>query len=166
MNDATPEEQRAATPSTVTTKPAHAGRDSLFQRFADWVSQAMGSPANIVIWLVLVIAWISVFAFGGPRLATGSWLPSWFTSQGFNFPLNLVTTVVELFIGFLVATAANRSQRALTSLLRRIEHQEAQIKKVEDNLAAQLKQNTELTVELRKLAEATHEIIVSRTSAP
>ena len=149
-----------AAPSTSTTA-RH--QDSLFQRFADWVSQAMGSPGNIVFWLVLVVAWVSIFAFGGPRLANGSWLPAWFTSQGFNFPLNLVTTVVELFIGFLVATAANRSQRALTALLARIEKQEAQIRDVERNLAAQLQQNTELTSEIHALTTSIHELLLSQS---
>lgn len=138
-------------------------KDNWFQRFADWVSEAMGSPANIVFWLVAVLAWFSIFAFGGARLASGSWLPAWFTSQGFNFPLNLITTVAELFIGFLVATAANRSQRALTALLGRIEKQEAQISLVEQNLAAQLQQNTDLTAEVHTLTKAIHELMVSQS---
>jgi low affinity Fe/Cu permease len=89
----------------------------LFLRAANWVSEAMGRPANIIFWFVLVVIWTSIFAFGGPHLAGGTWLPAWFTSQGFNFPLNLITTVAELFIGFLVAAAANRSQQALTELI-------------------------------------------------
>lgn len=131
-----------------------------FQRFADWVSEAMGSPLNISFWFVLVVIWTSIFAFGGPHLASGTWLPSWFTSQGFNFPLNLVTTVAELFIGFLVATASNRAQRALTALLNRIERQEEQIKVVEASLAAQLLQNTELTSEVHKLTAAIHQAVL------
>jgi hypothetical protein len=81
-------------------------RLSVFQKVADYVSEAMGRPANIVAWLVFVIGWTCLSAFGGPRLASGSWLPAWFASQGYNFPLNLVTTVAELFIGFLVAGRA------------------------------------------------------------
>lgn len=38
---------------------------SLFQRAADWTSAAMGRPANIMIWLVAVIAWTLTFALGG-----------------------------------------------------------------------------------------------------
>ena len=91
-------------------------QESLFQRAADWTSAAMGRPANIMIWLVAVIAWTLTFALGGSHIASGDWLPAWFTSQGFNFPLNLVTTVAELFIGFLVATAANRALRDRTDL--------------------------------------------------
>lgn len=88
-----------------------------FLRFANWISQVMGEPPNIIFWFILVTIWTCIFAFGGPKLASGSWLPAWFTSQGFNFPLNLVTTVAELFIGFLVAAAANRAQDALTNLI-------------------------------------------------
>jgi low affinity Fe/Cu permease len=139
-------------------------KEGAFQRFADWVSEAMGSPVNIVFWAVLVIIWTAIFAFGGPHLASGSWLPAWFTSQGFNFPLNLITTVAELFIGFLVATASNRAQRALTALLNRIELQEEQIRTVEASLTAQLAQNTELTTEVHKLTAAIHERILGATA--
>jgi low affinity Fe/Cu permease len=92
----------------------------VFLRFANWISKVMGEPPNIIFWFILVTIWTCIFAFGGPRLASGDWLPSWFTSQGFNFPLNLVTTVAELFIGFLVAAAANRAQDALTVLIMKI----------------------------------------------
>jgi hypothetical protein len=83
----------------------------------------MAHPANIMIWLIAVIAWTAVFAFGGTHIASGTWLPAWFTSQGFNFPLNLVTTVAELFIGFLVAAASNRSERNLQATFARISQQ-------------------------------------------
>jgi low affinity Fe/Cu permease len=123
-----------------------------FLRFANWVSEAMGHPTNIIFWFVAVLAWTFVFAFGGPHLASGRWLPPWFTSTGFNFPLNLVTTVAELFIGFLVAAAANRSQTALTALLGHIRVSlerdvavESQIVDVENHLTELLKENTDLT---------------------
>jgi hypothetical protein len=112
----------------------------------------MGRPTNIIFWFVVVVAWTFVFAFGGTHVASGTWLPSWFTSEGFNFPLNLITTVAELFIGFLVAAAANRSQTALTALLGHIRAGverdvavEAQIIDVEQNLTELLKENTDLT---------------------
>ena len=123
-----------------------------FLRFANWVSEAMGRPTNIIFWFIAVLAWVFVFAFGGPHLASGNWLPHWFTSTGFNFPLNLITTVAELFIGFLVAAAANRSQTALSALLGHIRAgverdvtMETQIIDVEDHLTELLKENTELT---------------------
>jgi low affinity Fe/Cu permease len=122
-----------------------------FDRFADWVSEAMGRPLNIAFWFVLVITWTLIFALGGHKLSSGSWLPAWFTSQGYNFPLNLITTVAELFIGFLVATAANRAQNALTALLDKIDLQEEQIETTEANIVSLIKENTELTSEIHTL---------------
>ncbi len=103
----------------VRSDPANHDRETpgLFLKFANWVSEAMGKPANLAFWFVLVVSWTLVFVLGGPYLASGKWLPRWFTSTGYNFPLNLITTVAELFIGFLVAAAANRAQDALTVLL-------------------------------------------------
>jgi low affinity Fe/Cu permease len=101
--------------------PAKRTKDiGVFLRFANWISKTMGEPPNIIFWFILVTIWTCIFAFGGPKLSSGAWLPSWFTSQGFNFPLNLITTVAELFIGFLVAAAANRAQDALTVLILKI----------------------------------------------
>ncbi len=91
------------------------------------------------------------FALGGPKLSSGTWLPTWFTSQGYNFPLNLITTVAELFIGFLVATAANRAQNALTALLDKIDLQEEQIEATETNIVTLIKENTDLTGEIHTL---------------
>jgi low affinity Fe/Cu permease len=119
-------------------------RPTAFDRFADWVSEAMGRPVNIAFWFVLIIAWTLVFALGGPKLSSGTWLPSWFTSQGFNFPLNLITTVAELFIGFLVATASNRAQNALTALLDKIDTQEQEIGTTEASIVRLIQENTEI----------------------
>ncbi len=126
-------------------------RPTAFDRFADWVSEAMGRPLNIAFWFVLVVTWTLIFALGGPKLSSGSWLPTWFTSQGYNFPLNLITTVAELFIGFLVATAANRAQNALTALLDKIDLQEEQIEATETNIVTLIKENTDLTSEIHTL---------------
>ncbi len=126
-------------------------RPTAFDRFADWVSEAMGRPLNIAFWFVLVVTWTLIFALGGHRLASGTWLPHWFTSQGYNFPLNLITTVAELFIGFLVATAANRAQNALTELLDKIDGQELQIEATEANIVSLIQQNTDITAEIHTL---------------
>jgi low affinity Fe/Cu permease len=135
--------------TTVPIVPASAPeRESAFLKVADYVSTAMGHPANIMIWLIAVIAWTAVFAFGGTHIASGTWLPAWFTSQGFNFPLNLVTTVAELFIGFLVAAASNRSERNLQTTLARISQQGKQIANMEDTLGDALTQNMTLTNQL------------------
>jgi low affinity Fe/Cu permease len=126
-------------------------RPTTFDRFADWVSEAMGRPLNIAFWFVLIVAWTLVFALGGPKLSSGSWLPAWFSSQGYNFPLNLITTVAELFIGFLVATAANRAQNALTALLDKIDMQEEQIAASETDIVTLIQENTVLIREIHAL---------------
>jgi low affinity Fe/Cu permease len=126
-------------------------RPTAFDRFADWVSEAMGRPLNIAFWFVLILVWTLIFALGGPELSSGSWLPSWFTSQGYNFPLNLITTVAELFIGFLVATAANRAQNALTALLDKIDTQEQQIEATEANIVRLIEENTEIISDIHSL---------------
>lgn len=118
-------------------------RERLNQRFvklADKVSYAMGTPANIGFWIVAVVGWIAL----GPYLAHHNFLPDWFTSNGFNFPLNTVTTLAELYIGFLVAAATNRSQKALTDMIQSIEEIVQRIdtndSQVDEQLAEVLKQ--------------------------
>ena len=81
-----------------------------FARIADAVSYGMGTPTNISIWTLAIAAWFCLFAFN-PNLQNTDFLPSWFTSNSFNFPLNTVTTVAELVIGFLIAAAANRVEK-------------------------------------------------------
>ena len=132
-------------PTTIEKPPG------LFLQFANWVSEAMGKPANIVFWFVLVVSWTLVFALGGPHLASGTWLPAWFTSTGYNFPLNLITTVAELFIGFLVAAAANRAQDALTVLLAHIRAGVERDVAIEQGLKDAIAENTELTKQVRDL---------------
>jgi low affinity Fe/Cu permease len=147
-----PTSEPSSGPGTTTQAMKDAvKRPTAFDRFADWVSEAMGRPTNIAFWLVLVVTWTLIFALGGPKLSSGSWLPTWFTSQGYNFPLNLITTVAELFIGFLVATAANRAQNALTALLDKIDMQEVQIEATETNIVTLIKENTDLTSEIHTL---------------
>jgi low affinity Fe/Cu permease len=146
----TPEPSSGPGTTTQAMKDA-VKRPTAFDRFADWVSEAMGRPLNIAFWFVLILAWTLIFALGGPTLSSGTWLPTWFTSQGYNFPLNLITTVAELFIGFLVATAANRAQNALTALLDKIDLQEEQIEATETNIVTLIKENTDLTSEIHSL---------------
>jgi low affinity Fe/Cu permease len=148
--------------TAMTTAPAAPAsgqkRESAFLRVADYVSAAMGRPTNIIIWLVAVVAWTAVFAFGGPHIAGGTWLPRWFTSQGFNFPLNLATTVAELFIGFLVAAASNRSERNLETTLDRIRHQGAEIARLDTSLGDAMTLDTELSRQVKELLEQNTEL--------
>jgi hypothetical protein len=122
---------------------------------ADKVSYGMGTPTNIGIWIVLVVGWTLLFALHIVD-ASGSFLPAWFTSTGFNFPLNLVTTVAELYIGFLVGASSNRSERNLEATLARLGGQEQQIKDVELKLSKTLELNTTLTHEVHELAKLIH----------
>lgn len=140
-----------AVPAVPVVPASAPERESVFLKVADYVSAAMGRPTNIMIWLIAVLAWTAVFAFGGLHIAGGTWLPAWFTSQGFNFPLNLITTVAELFIGFLVAAASNRSERNLETTLARLSQQDQQIADVENRLGDSLGQNTSITSELKDL---------------
>jgi low affinity Fe/Cu permease len=111
----------------------------------------MGRPTNIVVWLVLVIVWTLLFALHIVS-ANANVLPSWFTGPAFNFPLNLATTVAELFIGFLVAAAANRSERNLQLTLEAIADQENHIVDVENKLSEEVASNTALTQQVHDLA--------------
>jgi low affinity Fe/Cu permease len=130
---------------------ASTDRESIFNRIADYVSAAMGRPTNIMIWLVLVVGWTLLFA-AHIVSANANFLPGWFTGTAFNFPLNLITTVAELFIGFLVAAAANRSERNLELTLAAIADQEKQIEDVETKLSAQVASNVALTQQVHDLA--------------
>jgi cell shape-determining protein MreC len=138
-------------------------RLSLFQRVADKVSYGMGTPLNIFIWVVLVVGWVLIFALDHTKsVQSGSFMPSWFTSTGFNFPLNLVTTVAELYIGFLVGASSNRSERNLETTLGRLSAQDQQISDVEAKLSRSLELNTALTREVHELAK----LINARVSPP
>lgn len=137
---------------------AAAEKESIFDRTADYVSAAMGRPANIMVWLVLVIGWTVLFA-SHIVSANANFLPGWFTGTAFNFPLNLITTVAELFIGFLVAAAANRSERNLELTLVAIADQEKHIEDVEKKLSAEVASNTALTQQVHDLASQIHDYL-------
>ena len=146
----------------MTQLSAPPGRESVFDRTADYVSAAMGRPTNIMIWLVLVGGWTFLFA-AHIVSANANFLPGWFTGTAFNFPLNLVTTVAELFIGFLVAAAANRSERNLELTLAAIEEQEKKIEDVQARLSEELASNTALTKQIHELTSQIHILL---TAAP
>lgn len=142
-------------PTTLDPVP----REGIFEKVADKVSYGMGSPRNIIFWFIAVVGWVLLFAIGGHRIASGTWLPSWFTSTGFNFPLNLVTTIAQLFIGFLVGSAANRTERLNHS-------QSMVIKTTTDEINALLKENLNLTRQTRmntSLIEEVHRHVTALT---
>lgn len=168
MSSTTP----ATNPPIAATETIEEEHLSLFQRVADKVSYGMGTPLNITIWVILVTAWLLLFALDhSHNVQNGSFMPKWFTSTGFNFPLNLVTTVAELYIGFLVGASSNRSERHLEDTLSRISSQnemiraqEVQIKDVEAKLSASLDQNTALTKEVHELAKLIHETVSANSA--
>jgi low affinity Fe/Cu permease len=147
----------------MTQVKASAGRESIFNRTADYVSAAMGRPVNIMVWLVLVVGWTLLFAVHIVS-ANANFLPGWFTGTAFNFPLNLITTVAELFIGFLVAAAANRSERNLELTLAAIANQEKHIQNVETKLSKEVASNTVLTQQVHDLASQIHDLLTAGKS--
>lgn len=100
-----------------------------FVRIADAVSFGMGTPTNIFFWILAVAVWFWLGYTQRELFANGNFLPAWFTSNAWNFPLNTITTLAELYIGFLVAAAANRSERTLRQM---IEHTKSTVDKVEE----------------------------------
>jgi low affinity Fe/Cu permease len=142
--------------------PAVSSKETVFDRTADYVSAAMGRPTNIMIWFVLVGGWTLVFATNIVS-ANANFLPAWFTGTAFNFPLNLVTTVAELFIGFLVAAAANRSERNLELTLAAIAEQEEHIEDVQAKLSEELASNTALTQQIHDLTSQIHVLLTQTT---
>jgi low affinity Fe/Cu permease len=149
----------------VTPAPPAERKLSIFDRIADYVSAAMGRPTNIMVWLVLVLGWTVMFASGLVSPA-GTFLPAWFTSQGFNFPLNLVTTVAELFIGFLVAAAANRSERNLEMTLATIQAAEDRDAETEGRLTEAVAANTALTQQVHALTAEVHRLVSGQPVNP
>jgi low affinity Fe/Cu permease len=145
-------------------KPESAAKESIFDRTADYVSAAMGRPTNIAVWLVLVVGWTLLFALHIVG-ANADFLPAWFTGTAFNFPLNLFTTVAELFIGFLVAAASNRSERNLQLTLSAIADQEKHIEDVETKLAEEVASNTALTRQVHDLTREIHDFLTSSRAA-
>jgi low affinity Fe/Cu permease len=139
-------------PASPVQPPEH---ESVFERTADWVSAAMGRPTNILVWLALVIGWTLLFA-AHIVSPDANFLPSWFTGTAFNFPLNLITTVAELFIGFLVAAASNRSERNLKATLAGIQAAEDRDAEMEEKLTQAVAANTALTAEVHELTKAVH----------
>lgn len=99
-----------------------------FTKVADAVSWGMGTPANIGFWLLAVLVWFLLGYTRRELFTEGGFLPKWFTSDAWNFPLNTITTLAELYIGFLVAAAANRAEKKLREM---IEHTRRTVDRVE-----------------------------------
>ena len=69
-----------------------------FTRLADVVSEAIGTWQVVAVSFLVVLAWLAL----GPFLR---WSDTW------QLLINTPTTVLEMWLGFLIAAAANRVQR-------------------------------------------------------
>lgn len=136
-----------------------------FVDFADKVSYGIGTPLNIGFWLFACIAWFGIF-FVNPQLSHANFMPDWFTSTSFNFPLNTVTTLMELYVGFLVAAATNRAQRALTKLLNRMIRLMEQQDRMEKTISELLSENTRLTHDVHRLTKEIYQAAVVEVRVP
>jgi hypothetical protein len=72
-----------------------------------------------------------------------------------------VTTVAELYIGFLVGASSNRSERNLEATLASIGAQGRQIRDVELKLGQTLELNTNLTREVHELSKLIHAAVTA-----
>ncbi len=133
--------------------------DRKFLKLADAVSFGMGTPTNIFFWILAVVVWFALGMTQQQLFISGGFLPEWFTSNAWNFPLNTITTLAELYIGFLVAAAANRAERDLRQHINLMKHTVDQVEKINRQQSEILErlvnyQKKELTVEnqvLRKI---------------
>ena len=78
-----------------------------FQQLADRICALLSTWQFSALSLIALAVWVAF----GPYLASHPFLPAWFTSNGFNFPLNTITTVGEWFIGAFVLVNSVRIQR-------------------------------------------------------
>jgi hypothetical protein len=108
---------------------------SFFQKLADGLSFVLTTWQNFIVWVLLIAAWI----IAGPWVASHNFLPAWFTSNAFNFPLNTVTTLAELYIGFLLGVNAARIQKQqdehVTNMKQQIDHMKNELDIIVDTIA-------------------------------
>lgn len=104
-----------------------------FLKLADAVSFGMGTPTNIFFWILAVGIWFLLGITQKDLFTKGKFLPEWFTSNAWNFPLNTITTLAELYIGFLVAAATNRAERELRTIIERIKYTIDKVEKINAN---------------------------------
>lgn len=74
---------------------------------------------------------------------------------------------MELYIGFLVAAATNRAQRALTKLFGHMLHVMEQQDRMEKDMVDLINENTRLTAEVHRLTKEMHGVInAKKQTAP
>ena len=101
-----------------------------FLKIADAVSFGMGTPTNIIFWILAVAVWFILGLTQQKLFIEAKFLPAWFTSNSWNFPLNTITTLAELYIGFLVAAATNRAERELRKIITGIKDTLEEVEKI------------------------------------
>lgn len=104
-----------------------------FIKLADMVSFGMGTPTNIIFWVLAVAVWFFLGITQQQLFINGKFLPAWFTSNAWNFPLNTITTLAELYIGFLVAAATNRAERELRKIIENIKYTLQKVERINKN---------------------------------
>lgn len=114
--------------------------DKRFTELADKVSEGMGTWQVLGVSIAAVLVW----------LLSG---PFFHFSDTWQLLVNTPTTIIELWIGFLLAAAANRAQRKLEELLKQIETTVEHDEAVEEKLVELINENTELTREIHRLAK-------------
>ena len=75
-------------------------KNSLFTKFAKWISNKMGKPATFVIAVVIVIVW----AVSGPIFGF---------SDTWQLVINTGTTIITFLMVFLIQNTQNRDTEAL-----------------------------------------------------
>lgn len=94
--------------------------DERFTQIADVVTFIVGKWYFSAISFVILIIWIIYGIFA---------IPNWFTSPTWNFPVNAVTTLAELWLAFFTLAAANRVERRNQDILEYIKRKtEADLK--------------------------------------
>lgn len=107
--------------------------DETFTLISEKVAEIQTTWWNCALWAIVLLIWTAM----GPRLALLH-LPAWFISPGFNFPLNTLTTVMELFLAFLVGANTNRTSKILEAHIcrmeRHIENMEAYMRQIHEDV--------------------------------
>ena len=125
--------------------------DERFTALADKVSIYMGVWQTTVVALIFLLIWISL---GAPM----NWSDTW------QLMANTPTTWLELFIGFLLAAAANRSQRQLEKILKHLTATVQRDERLEQRLINLLHENTELTKAVHTLTQEIHQRTIGGNS--
>lgn len=108
----------------VSTSPQR-GR---FARLAIFCGNAFGSPANFVLWIVLVSVWI----WSGPMFHF---------SNTWQLMINTPTTIIELFAAILIQYVGNRIERRQEDHEQKMLDMLSEVKGISETVAAIIETN-------------------------